>query len=130
MTSTPIEVQSVCSLCLGTGKVFHENPPRKDTPFSRCHCHGVASSAPLTGVALGRWCYENPNLAASTIEGLRGSSMAKEERDLLLMVAHIVLAHHNSSGPGMNMERQNLRRAIDDLRNKDQEPIQQPGRRK
>jgi hypothetical protein len=27
----------------------------------------------LTGAALGRWCYENPNLAARTIELLRAS---------------------------------------------------------
>lgn len=33
----------VCSLCLGTGKVFHENPPRKDTPWSRCHCIAVVN---------------------------------------------------------------------------------------
>lgn len=72
----------------------------------------------LTGAELGHWCYENPNLAARTIEGLRGSGMTKEERDLLLMVAHIVLAHHNSMGPGMNRERHTLRNAIDNLRNK------------
>jgi hypothetical protein len=29
-----------CSLCGDTGKVFHENPPRKDTPWSKCHCGG------------------------------------------------------------------------------------------
>jgi hypothetical protein len=29
-----------CPLCSGTGKVFHENPPRKDTPWSKCHCGG------------------------------------------------------------------------------------------
>jgi hypothetical protein len=39
-------VQSVCSLCLGTGKVFHENPPRKDTPWSRCHCGASPVSRP------------------------------------------------------------------------------------
>lgn len=36
-----VEIKSVCPLCLGTGKVFHENPPRKDTPWSRCHCGGT-----------------------------------------------------------------------------------------
>lgn len=37
---------TVCSLCLGTGKVFHENPPRKDTPYSRCHCQVSVVGAP------------------------------------------------------------------------------------
>jgi hypothetical protein len=31
-----------------------------------------ADDGPLTGAALARWCYENPNLAAMTIERLRG----------------------------------------------------------
>jgi hypothetical protein len=39
---TPVSPPAVCSLCLGTGKVFHENPPRKDTPYSRCHCTVVS----------------------------------------------------------------------------------------
>jgi hypothetical protein len=30
-----------------------------------------AIDEPLTGAALARWCYNNPNLAAATIEGLR-----------------------------------------------------------
>ena len=34
----------------------------------------------LTGAALGRWCYENPNLAATTIEGLRHGSRAPADR--------------------------------------------------
>ena len=33
----------------------------------------------LTGAALGRWCYENPNLAATTIEGLRHGSRALDD---------------------------------------------------
>lgn len=41
--ATPV---TVCSLCLGTGKVFHENPPRKDTPYSRCHCQAAPRPAP------------------------------------------------------------------------------------
>lgn len=35
-----------------------------------CGCMGNGEA--LTGAALARWCYENPNLAARTIEGLRG----------------------------------------------------------
>lgn len=69
----------------------------------------------VTGAELARWCYENPNLAASTIEGLRGPGMTKEERDLLLIIARIVLAKHNSSGPGQNEERNELRKAIEAL---------------
>jgi len=34
------------------------------------------SSDALTGADLGRWCYENPNLAALTIEGLRAATPA------------------------------------------------------
>ena len=34
------------------------------------------SSDALTGADLGRWCYENPNLAALTIEGLRAGTPA------------------------------------------------------
>ena len=32
----------------------------------------------LTGAALGRWCYENPNLAALTIEKLRADTPETE----------------------------------------------------
>jgi hypothetical protein len=66
----------------------------------------------LTGAELARWCYDNPNLAASTIEGLRMSGMTKEERDLLLAVALIVLARHNSIGPDAERERAGLRKAL------------------
>jgi hypothetical protein len=38
--------------------------------------------------------------------------MTKEERDLLLLVARIVLAHHGSSGPDGNEERLALRKAL------------------
>ena len=34
----------------------------------------------LTGAVLGRWCYENPNLAARTIEGLRRKDVDLSER--------------------------------------------------
>jgi hypothetical protein len=67
---------------------------------------------PLTGAELARWCYENPNQAASTIEGLRMSGMIKEERDLLQIVALIVLANHTSSGPDANRQREALRKAL------------------
>lgn len=30
--------QIVCSLCLGTGKVFVQNPPQNDTPRLPCIC--------------------------------------------------------------------------------------------
>lgn len=43
VAATPL---TVCSLCLGTGKVFHENPPRKDTPYSRCHCQVQGPNQP------------------------------------------------------------------------------------
>lgn len=69
----------------------------------------------FTGAALARWCYENPNLAAKTIEGLRESGMTKDERDLLLAVAHVVLARHNSSGPGATKQRAALRKLIADV---------------
>lgn len=67
---------------------------------------------PLTGAELARWCHDNPNLAASTIEGLRGSGMTKEERDLLQIVALIVLANHTSSGPDASRQREALRKAL------------------
>jgi hypothetical protein len=35
-----------------------------------------AATPALTGAELGRWCYENPNLAARTIEGLRHAAQA------------------------------------------------------
>lgn len=38
--------------------------------------------------------------------------MTKEERDLLLIVASIVLARHNSSGPDADHERAALRKAL------------------
>lgn len=38
--------------------------------------------------------------------------MTKEERDLLLVLATIVLARHNSSGPDANHERAALRKAL------------------
>lgn len=42
--ATPV---TVCSLCLGTGKVYHENPPRKDTAYSRCHCQASTQPAAI-----------------------------------------------------------------------------------
>lgn len=35
-----------------------------------CGCMGNGEA--LVGAALARWCYVNPNMAARTIEGLRG----------------------------------------------------------
>lgn len=35
---------------------------------------GMGNGEALVGAALARWCYENPNLAARTIEGLRSPS--------------------------------------------------------
>jgi hypothetical protein len=72
----------------------------------------MTTDEPLTGAELARWCYENPNRAASTIEGLRMSGMTKEERDLLDTVAVIVLANHNSSGPDASKQREALRKAL------------------
>lgn len=39
--------------------------------------------------------------------------MTKEERDLLLAVARVVLATHTSSGPDANKQREALRKALD-----------------
>ena len=42
----------------------------------------AANGGPLTGAALARWCYENPNLAAKTIEGLRAAlAAARPDRE-------------------------------------------------
>lgn len=35
----------------------------------------------MVGAELGRWCYENPNLAARTIEGLRAAAATAWEPD-------------------------------------------------
>ena len=35
----------------------------------------------LTGAELARWCYDNPNLAARTIEGLRAGDCEKIAQD-------------------------------------------------
>ena len=39
------------------------------------------SCDPLSGAELARWCYENPNLAALTIEGLRAGPAATPTLD-------------------------------------------------
>jgi hypothetical protein len=43
----------------------------------------AANGGPLRGAALARWCYENPNLAARTIEGLREITATNGKRNIL-----------------------------------------------
>jgi hypothetical protein len=57
------------------------NPcPRRAALASQPRAEGVRASevqtTELVGAELGRWCYENPNLAAMTIEGLRSPAQA------------------------------------------------------
>lgn len=49
----------------------------------RTPAQDAPESDALTGAALGRWCYENPNLAAATIEGLRGNACTGPDPELV-----------------------------------------------
>lgn len=46
----------------------------RETALTSCAGVTPGPSEALSGTSLARWCYENPNLAARTIEGLRALS--------------------------------------------------------
>jgi len=74
------------------------------------------SSSALTGAALARWCYENPNLAALTIESLRIAPPAVGGEELKLLNDIIDASEDFRRGMPADWEGDPLQDAIDNAR--------------